>query len=170
MPLEGEAALVVVGRIGAPHGIAGAVRVASFTQPPENLLDYAPWMVRCADGFVVMTRDSARWQGQNLIVRLTGVNDRDAALALRGRDIAVPRSALPKLAPDEGFYWHDLIGMSVVDSVRGPLGEVRDLLETGAHDVLVIGDGDLLIPFVDAFVTEVDQAERIIRVTWLDPT
>lgn len=169
MPAEGEAALVVVGRIGAPHGVAGAVRVTSFTQPPDNLLDYAPWLVRGAQGFVAMARESARWQGKNLVVHLAGVNDRDAALALRGRDIAVPRSALPALTPGEEYYWQDLIGMTVVDSERGPLGDVRDLLETGANDVLVVGEGELLIPFVSAFVTDVDVAARIIRVTWLDP-
>jgi 16S rRNA processing protein RimM len=161
-------ALVVVGRIGGPHGVAGAVRVVSFTQPPGNLLGYRPWLVGDGADYRTVEIVEVSAAGASFIVRLAGVADRDAARQLRGRLIAVPRDALPAAAADE-YYWQDLIGMTVVDSARGVLGTVTDLLDTGAHDVLVIDEGVHLVPFVAAFVAEVDPPARTIRVTWHDP-
>jgi 16S rRNA processing protein RimM len=81
--------------------------------------------------------------------------------------IAVPRSQLPEQDEDE-YYWSDLIGMSVVNEANEQLGTVSNLLETGANDVLSVKgeSGEILIPFVDAVIKQVDAANRTIRVDW----
>lgn len=169
MPARTAADPVIVGRIGAPHGVSGALRVVSFTQPADNLFSYRPWLLQTADGYREIEVEEVHRMGDRMIVRLAGVHDREAAARLRGRSVAVPRSALPPLDPGREYYWRDLIGLSVVDRDRGVLGEVTALLETGAHDVLVVDEGQVLIPFVAAFVEAVDLDEGVIRVAWVDP-
>lgn len=108
-----------------------------------------------------------RMHGQALLASFADVTDRNGAEALQGLFVGAPREALPATAPDE-FYWADLIGLSVVNRVNEPLGKVRGLVSTGAHEVLEVEDGDQehLIPFVAAYVDEVDQALGVIRVDW----
>ena len=104
-----------------------------------------------------------------MLARLDGVNDRDAAMALRGSQIVVPRSALPNIGPDE-YYWAQLTGLSVETMTGELLGQVTGLLETGANDVLVVkGDRERLIPYVpEQFVKRVDLVAGVIQVDW-DP-
>lgn len=163
--------LVVVGRVGAPHGISGAVRVTSSTQPPENIERYRPWLVGSGGHFREVEVLGLRRHGHGYVVHLAGVDDRDQARALTGLSIAVRREVLPELASSREYYWQDLIGMTVVDGKGRRLGTVSKLLATGAHDVLVIGESDqeTLVPFVDAFVLDVDTVARIIRVDWPEP-
>lgn len=168
-------ALVVVGRIVGAHGIRGAVRVASATQPPDNILRYRPWWLDAGAGFRQVTVTSIKphgAHGDGFVASLDGVTDRDAADGLRGVEIAVPRSALPDLEAGHEYYWQDLIGLEVVDQHGSPLGPVRELIETGANDVLVVGgDGmrPVLIPFVDSVIETVDLDAGRIYVDWLEP-
>ena len=89
------------------------------------------------------------------------------AEAVDGWYIGAPREALPTTAENE-FYWGDLVGLDVVNESGESLGSVKGLLSTGAHDVLQVGEGETerLIPFVAAFVLDVDLAARRIRVAW----
>ena len=161
---------VVVGRVGGPYGVRGWCRLTSYTQPPGNIEHYAPWLIDNGAGLrrslpVVELRE----HGTGLIARFDGIGDREAAMTLTGRDIVVAREALPEV--DEGeFYWRDLIGLQVLDTSGRGLGAVRELIETGAHDVLVIEDRgdnrDRLIPFVDQYVLEVDIDAQRITVDW----
>lgn len=165
--------LVIVGRIGAPHGVAGAVRVTSATQPPENIVHYRPWLVGDGAGapFREVEVTSVRRQANGFVAVIAGIDDRDRAQALGGALIAVPRHVLPALDADREYYWQDLLGLTVRHVDGRTLGTVKTLLETGAHDVLVIErDGpELLVPFVGAFVLEVDLAARRIVVEWQEP-
>jgi 16S rRNA processing protein RimM len=164
--------LVVVGRIGAPHGVRGGVRVSSATQPPDNILRYRPWWVNTGSGFRRVAVISVREHGDGFVATIEGVTDRDAADGLRGAEVAVPRSALPALEAGREYYWQDLIGLEVIDQHGASLGPVRELIETGANDVLVVGEEGVrpvLIPFVGAVVTEVDLDAGRIRVDWLEP-
>jgi len=106
-------------------------------------------------------------QPKGLSAKLQGVDDRDGAEALRGLQVAVPRSELPEAGEDE-YYWSDLIGLSVVNQQGVVLGKVTELMETGANDVLVVeGEhGQRLIPFVGQFVLNVNLAEASISVDW----
>ena len=163
---------VIVGRIGAPHGVRGWVNVQSFTTPVDNVLRYRPWILEDCQGQLHRVDDfQVAVQGGRLRALLAGVATRDAATSLRGRMITVPAAALPEPAADE-YYWRDLIGMRVVDAEGRSLGAVRELLETGADDVLVVTDeagNQTLIPFHRKFVHQVDLTEKVIRVDWLEP-
>lgn len=162
--------LVIVGRVRGACGLAGQVRVVSETQPRSNIEHYRPWLLDDGCGFRAVDVTSLRPQGDGYVAGLAGVGDRTQAEALRGRDIAVPASALPLLESEREYYWRDLIGLAVQDQSGRVLGTVTRLLETGAHDVLVVSDGarETLIPFVEVFVREVDGAAARIRVDWPD--
>jgi len=160
---------VSLGRIGAPHGVRGWVRVQSYARPPESILEFDRWLVGVGDGYREYEVAEARVQPNGIIVRLDGCEDRDAAAALRHADVAVPRDALPEAGPDE-WYWADLEGLAVETVDGTPLGTVEQLLETGANDVLVVhGDRERLIPWVPGtFVRSVEPSAGRLIVDW-DP-
>lgn len=163
--------LVVIGRIGGPHGISGALRVTSSTQPPGNIERYQPWLVGRDGDYRPIEVIWLKPHGQGYVARFAGVSDREAARALSGLQVAVPRQALPALEAGGEYYWQDLIGLTVelVDGTR--LGTVTRLLETGAHDVLIIAGGgrEILVPFVDPIVVDVDLGAGRIVVDWQEP-
>ncbi len=171
--------MVTVGQVGGAYGVRGWVRIASFTDPPSNLLDYQPWHLRLerADsgqsGWQLCPAEAVRPHRGGFVARFPQVVDRDAALRISGAEIAVPQTCLP--APGEGeFYWRELIGLRVVDQNGMDLGVVERLLPTGVHDVLAIqggGDGgaEVLIPFVGAHVSEVRIQDGVIHVDWEAP-
>lgn len=152
-----------MGRIVAPFGVQGWVRVQTYTAEPDALLDYPVWQVGGAERYAVI---EGRVQGNGLVARLQGVEDRDAAMALRGSEIAVTRDELPPAAENE-YYWTDLIGLAVVGLDGAELGRVAELVATGANDVLVVRGGrERLIPFVGEYVKGVDVAGGTITVAW----
>lgn len=169
--MNGEAAeqRVVVGRIVGVHGVQGWVKVYSWTRPPENIFGYARWLLRREPGWQPATLAAGRSQGKGLVARLEGVGDREAARAYVGCDVAVARSELPALEPDE-YYWSDLEGLRVETIAGDHLGMVDHLIDTGANDVLVVrGERERLVPFTPGeHVVEVDLARALIRVDW-DP-
>ena len=162
---------VVIGRISGPHGVTGAVRIVSMTRPPQNLEQYRPWLLGEGERFREVAVCWVRAHGASFVAALAGICDRDQAQAITGQLVAVPRSALPPLPEGREYYWQDLIGMAVVDTGGRSLGSVRELLPTGAHDVLVVeaGEREVLIPFVEVFVVDVDLTARRILVDWQDP-
>ncbi len=154
---------VIVGRLAGVYGVKGWLRVQSYTQPIENLLKYVPWHVDAT--IVKVTQGKAH--GKGLIVHLDGVDDRDVAAKMVGRDISVERDVLPKL--DEGdYYWSDLIGLSVVTLAGDDLGTVTRMMETGAHDIMIIdGERERLVPYAaNRVVQEVDLVAKRIVVDW----
>ena len=101
-----------------------------------------------------------------LLVKLRGIDDRDAALAFKSKHVAIPHEQLPE-PEDNEYYWSDLIGLEVKNQQRVDLGTVVDVFETGANDVLVVkGDRERLIPFIDQVVLEVDLAAKTMLVDW----
>lgn len=160
---------IVVGRITAAHGVRGWVKIASFTEPVENLLDYRPWWIRCGDGWQELPVVDIRPQGKGYIARIEGCADRDQAGSFRGVDLWVPAARLPDTDADE-FYWFELEGLEVVTEQGVALGRVDHLFATGANDVLVVKDGgrERLLPFIADVVIEVDLERARMRVDW-DP-
>ena len=158
---------IVVGRIAAPYGIKGWVRIASFTSPPENLLHYAPWLIRSADGWQQLNVDQSRAHGKNFVAHVAGCDDRSDAERLAGGEIAVPSSVLPSTEADE-YYWKDLVGLEVVNREGHRIGPVVGLIETGANDVLVVqgAEREHLIPFRREVVAQVVLKEGLIEVDW----
>lgn len=157
---------VVIGRFNGPWGVHGWVKVWSDTQPPTAIFDYQPW--RIGEHGDSLSID--RWQqaGPRLVVKLRGIDSPEQAAALGHQVIRVARSTLPEPEPGE-YYWHDLVGLEVINLQGHHYGRVKAVQETGAHDVLEIGgEGEtVLIPFVTGqFVREVDLAGGRITVDW----
>jgi 16S rRNA processing protein RimM len=108
----------------------------------------------------------AKVHGHTVVAKLDGCEDRDAAAALRGKLVAVPRAELPGTQSGE-YYWADLIGLAVVNESAQPLGRVSGMLQTGANDVLVVsGERERLIPFIATVVRSVDLPAGVMRVEW----
>jgi 16S rRNA processing protein RimM len=155
-----------MGRVAAPFGVKGWIRIQVFTEALDSLLDYPAWWVGRDGGWREQQVEEAAVHGRTVVARLAGCEDREAAAALTGAQIAVTRGELPEPEPGE-YYWRDLQGLRVSNLQGEDLGAVSHLLETGAHDVLVVkGDRERLIPFVDAYVVKVDLARGELVVDW----
>jgi 16S rRNA processing protein RimM len=159
--------MVVMGKIVAAQGIQGWVKVQTFTEYLDSLLDYDIWYLGNEAAWRPVKVLEAKVHGKVIVAKLEGVPDRTAAESLKGQLIAVPRADLPEQTGDE-YYWSDLIGMTVRNLQDEVLGTVDNLLETGANDVLVVqGDhGQLLIPFIASVARDVDLANKTISVDW----
>ena len=162
--------MIVLGRIVAPYGVRGWVRVHPFGDDPDSWRQISKWWLGAdPDGAAWREVEVAglRTQGSAWVAKFVGVDDRNGAEALDGWFIGAPRALMPKTAAGE-YYWADLIGLTVVNEQDEALGTVASLLETGVHPVLVVQDGDneRLLPFVEAVVLKVDPAAGCIRVAW----
>ncbi len=159
--------MVVMGKIVAAQGIQGWVKVQTFTEYLDSLLDYETWYVGNEQNWRPLKVLEANLHGKVLVAKLEGIADRTAAEKYKGQLIAVPRAALPEQEEGE-YYWSDLIGLAVENLAGEKLGIVDSLLETGANDVLVVkGEhGEMLIPFIASVIQQVSLKEKTIRVDW----
>ena len=155
--MAGEDELIVVGRVGPPHGVRGAVVVQPFTDAPDER--FAPGC-KLQTGGDTLTVTSSRWQGSRLIVEFAGVADRHAAHALHGTDLRVPAGSRPDLDDPNHFYDTDLIGLAASTVDGTPLGAIRDVVHAPGGDYLVVevGGRERLVPFVATIVPVVDVA------------
>lgn len=158
---------VAMGYIKGAFGIRGWVKTATDTEYVDSLLDYPEWQLRKDDHIVSAMVESGKVVGGELQVKFVGVDDRDQAHALRGYTIEIRRNDFAPTKADE-YYWADLVGLSVFNRSGICLGKVSKLMETGAHDVLVIDGeyGNMLIPFVSHFIDQVDVAAGRIEADW----
>jgi len=164
--------LIVLGKITSVHGVRGEVKIYSFTDPIDNLLDYTAWTLK-RDGEVKQVElVSGRLQGKVLVAKLKGLDDREVARTFAGFDICVPRALLPDLDDGE-YYWHQLEGLKVIDLQGQLLGRIDHLLETGSNDVMVVkpcpgslDDRERLLPYTEQCVQQVDLAAGEMRVDW----
>ena len=179
---------VEVARVLGAWGVKGGIKLKAFSADPQALFSSKRWFVEPGErqaaappGAAAKARPlprllriiQAREQGDGIVATCHEVTDRDAAEAMAGARIYVPRSSFPTPDDDE-FYWVDLIGLSVRNRDGVELGTVATLIETGPHCVLSIRPAqadadDVLIPFVDAYVDRVDREARTIHVDW-DPS
>lgn len=175
---------VELGRLGAPWGVRGAIKLTPYSVHADVLLNTDRWILRAPSGrfgpgfsaFAAAASVrvlSCRPQGTALVVEIDGVTDRNQADRLKGCGVWVSRSQFVPLQDGE-FYWVDLIGSTVTNRQGLVLGVVQDMMATGPTSVLVVaaqgGEGDPaaqhLIPFVAQYVDDVDVAARAIRVDW----
>lgn len=138
-------------------------------EPSDALLEFNEWRIRTRNTWESMRVERAEPRPKSLVVKFAGIDDRDAASALTGRDIGIERARWPAPDADE-YYWVDLLGAEVVTHEGTTLGNVESFIETGAHDVMVVraSEGvETLIPFVlDDVVTRVTLAPQRINVRW----
>ena len=168
-------AVVVLGEVIGAYGVRGWLKVRPFSQSPETLLGYATWWLKACGGHWRELRRLAGTEGRlhsgSLLVALTGIETREAALALKGAQVGVRRSALPAAGQD-AYYWSDLTGLAVRNRAGVLLGEVAGLTEHGAHPLLRVSrpagvqGPERLIPFVPAIVDRVDIEAGRIDVDW----
>jgi len=161
--MPASAKQVCVGVVTGPHGVGGAVRIKSFTARPEDVAAYGPLADEAGRRQLELHLLGAA-KGV-LIARLSGVDDRNGAEALRGLRLYLARSALPHPEPEE-YYHADLIGLEAVLGDGTPLGRVRAVHDFGAGDTLEIerpGAPPAMVPFTRAIVPVVDiEAGRLV--------
>ncbi len=170
--MELPADLVLVGHVLDAWRLDGSVKVAPYSSDAAALLAAREWWFDVRGTVRAFDVIGAKVHGSTVTARLVGIPDRDAAEALKGARISVQRRYFP-VTDDGEYYWVDLIGLAVVNETGEAFGTVVELMDTGAHQNLVVrpaGDGsratERLIPFVDAFVKTVDLAARRIVVDW----
>jgi 16S rRNA processing protein RimM len=163
---------VEVGRVIGAWGIKGWFKVLPFAADPQALFSTKRWYLRPPEGPglappPLLRVTHSREHGGMVVAGAQEVADRRAAEALKGARVFVARSSFPTAGSDE-YYWVDLIGCAVVNREGVALGSVVDLIDTGAHSVLRVGQGEdeRLIPFVAAYIDDVDLAGRRISVDW----
>ena len=163
--------LVVMGRIVAPYGVFGWVKIIPDTEVFDGLLDYKTWWVGKDDNWRELKVESAKIHNDVLVVKLQGIDERNGALACKTMKVAVPRALLPKPEENE-YYWSDLIGLVVKNQQGVDFGKVIDVLETGANDVIVTsideptGKRERLIPFTADAVLDVSLEKQTMLVDW----
>lgn len=162
--------LVVLGRIRAAVGLAGWVKVETYTDPPDNILKYRVWQLRRAQGLQPMKLAGKRWSGHELQVQFEGVADRDAADLLRNTEVGVFRHELPPPKSGE-YYREDLLGLMAISTQGEPLGRLDHYLDSPAHPFMVLVDQqqtrqENLVPLVKGRVISVDFAAGTMVLDW----
>ena len=162
-----QANWVVVGRFGRPHGIKGFVTVHSFTEPRDNILRYTDWHAFLSNEWQPVKLLCIEAHNKAVVAQIEGYPDRDMVSRLTNIEIAVQKEQLAALGSGE-YYWHQLVGMSVVNQKGESFGKVTEVMPTGANDVLVVqGDKRYLIPYLPGqFVKDIDDNQQVITVDW----
>ncbi len=188
---------VELGKVVGVWGVKGWIKLHSFTRNRADIAQYKTWWLQAANlkrtageiskaaesQFIPVKVLSCREQGKGVVAQLEGVNDPDQAIALNGHSIWVKQADLPAL-PTGQFYWQQLIGLRVSNTMSLELGVIESVLETGANDVLVIkaaqgsqvAEGsqvaqatEILVPYVDEIIVEIDIEQGTMIVDW-DPS
>ena len=165
-----DAADIIVGRIVGVHGIRGQVKVHSNCRPRESLFQYRHFTARQEgrpDLHLRLLRGQAN--GKGLVAAFADIADRDRAMTLCGYTLHICRDQLPPAANGE-YYWADLIGLRVENRQGITLGQIAELFETGANDVLVVranDDQEILIPYIRPhYIENIDLAAGVMQVDW----
>ncbi|MEI8297129.1 MAG: ribosome maturation factor RimM [Pseudomonadota bacterium] len=172
MPSVAAERMIILGRLGAPWGVKGLIKVESYTDPPEGLLAYPVWNVARSDGSWEQVRigtGRVHGNGRTLVVALEGVSSPEDCRRFGTREVAMPRSALPPAGAGE-YYWEDLLGCRAATLDGVELGVVSHFLDFPANAVMVLRDGarERWVPLVPRHLKRVDLDARQVTVDW-DP-
>ena len=159
--------IVVMGKVAGPYGVKGWIKVYSFAEKLESLLNYKK---------LFFSKDQRKWQeievgeiklhGKTIIANFSDIVNRSNAEEYKGYLIGVLKESLPKLNKNQ-YYWNDLIGFEVLNLKNYSFGLVETFIETGANDVIVVrGEKDRLIPYTQKTIIEVDIVKDKIVVDW----
>jgi 16S rRNA processing protein RimM len=159
---------VCLGRIGAPHGVRGEVKLWPFTAEPLAIAQYGE--LTTADGTRSFEVEALRPAGDCMVARLKGIRDRDAAEALRNLELFVPRDRLPVIESTDEFYYADLVGLPAFGPQGQTLGTVLAVHNFGAGDLLELkpseGGNTVFVPFTDQAVPEIDVVGRRVVIDY----
>ncbi len=161
----GEPLFLAVGQLRRPHGVRGEIRMEVLTDFPERL---TPGMtVYVGPRRLPLRIRRVRWQNEVMLISFEGYEDRDRVGLLRNMVVAVPADQAPPL-PENEFYYHEVLGLRVVTDDGRELGEITEIMETGANDVLVVkpkgGGAEILLPDIDDVVLEIDTERGVMTV------
>jgi len=165
--VEEESTWLKIGSISGVFGIKGWLKIYANTDKKENILAYKPWYIERNKVRKAVKLRAGKPHGKTVIALLEGVEDRNEAERWVGSDIYILSDQLPILSKDE-YYWSDLIGLKVTSVAGDEYGTIKQMLETGANDVIVVdGERERLIPFVlNQVVKSVDLDEQQMIVDW----
>lgn len=155
-------------QIGAAHGLKGEVRLWSYTENPSAVAQYGA--LETEDGSRRLEIAAMRAAKDHFVARLRGVDDRNAAEALRNTRLFIERDRLPDTEDDDTFYYADLVGLAAFDADGAKIGEVIAVQNFGAGDIIEVRRADnsmVMYPFNEAVVPEIDIAAR--RMTIVPP-
>ena len=163
--LDEDRELFQFGTVIGTHGLRGDLKVRPLTPGGDALREATAIVLRRGESAETYRLRKASVHKGNLLVRLEGLEDIESAEPLVGSEVLLPYNQLGELSEDE-YYWHELQGMVVTDGRCGDLGTIDDILTTAAHDIYVVNGprGEVLIPAVDEFITEVDMTHHRMKV------
>ncbi len=165
---------IVVGRLGAPHGVRGWLKLHSFTENSEDLFNYGLLYFLKDGQWLPFPMEQWKPHAKFYAVKLKLCDDRNQAALYTNCDIAIDASQLPETQGND-VYWHELEGMNVVSANENNalLGVIDSIMETGANDVLVIkpcdgsvDDEERLVPYIDQVIVNIDKKASRITVAW----
>lgn len=169
MPKQKPTEWATIGRIVAPFGIRGEMKVFSLSDIPNRFAQleavYIPYPNSPQDTRVAI-KGVRPYKGDMYLLRLEGIDDATAADALRNREIRIPLAQLAKL-PADSYYQHDILGLRVLTLQEEEIGSIVDIMETGSNDVYVIKDADahqFLIPAIKEVVKQVDLIRHVMYI------
>jgi 16S rRNA processing protein RimM len=155
---------ILIGQVSGCFGVKGWLKVFSYSDPRENITTYKDWII---DGKLYESVQSKK-NGKLIVAKLKDIDDKEAAQSFIGKNIEIKQSQLKKLDGQQ-YYWRDLIGLDVINTQGIKFGKVKNMLETGANDVMIIqaSDRERLIPFIlGNTVIKVDIKNGSMLVDW----
>lgn len=160
---------ILIGKIGAPYGIKGHVKLISYSDPVANIVSYNLFEYEKNNKLVpFLCEDSKVFKNGKIIIKLPGVDNPEQARLSTGKEIFTTTADLPDLE-DDGYYWHDLVGLSVANEAGHKFGKVDYLFNSGASDIMVVkscNGTEVLIPYLDHVVIKVNLAEQTMLISW----
>lgn len=163
-----HAEYIILGKIGSTYGVHGWLKIRTYTEHSDSMLDYNPWYLSNGiDEWQPITVEEGRMQSGTLLAKLAGFHTPEEARLLTGKTIAINRFQLPALKENE-YYWSDLIGLTVINKDGHTLGKVIYLMATGSNDVLVVkNEKEHAIPYLFGdVILSIDLAKQQILVDW----
>lgn len=165
--MDKEVTWITLGRFGRPHGIKGFITIQSCTEPRDNIVDYEHLYAYINNEWRSLHLLNIEVTDKHIMAQVEGFNTREQVAGLTNIPIGTPKSELPELQQGE-FYWHDLIGLAVVNQKGDALGTIIEILPTGSNDVLVVsGEQRVLIPYLpEHTILDVNLKEQRMIVDW----
>jgi 16S rRNA processing protein RimM len=158
--------VVVLGKVASPFGVQGWVKVNSFTDPIDNILEYETWQVGGPGKWMPVRLEDGRVTGKGVLAKLAGIASPEEARTRVGLEIGVWRSELPPASPGE-YYWTDLEGFTAVTPEGAVLGTIDHFRETPSGPVAIVkGAREHWIPFVKERIVKVEMAAARIVLDW----
>ena len=162
---------ILIGQVSGCFGVKGWLKIFSYSDPRENITTYKNWII---DGKLYESIESKK-NGKLVVAKLEGVDDKETAETFIGKNIEIEEQQLANLN-NEQFYWRDLVGLEVSNTEGIVFGKIKNMLETGAHDVVIVkgnkkGERERLIPFItapslDKTILKVDLKGQTVLVNW----